>query len=429
MASYVEMSINDMDPALRAMVAYEPNDALDIVHPQQYYTRALRETPAIRWEGGVALFRFDDILEAGRNPAIVSTNPATGCPFGMGSREPLIPIHVDGDEHRRFRRLLDPLLAPKQMAHLEPEVRRLAHEHIDRFIVDGRVEFHDQFALPLPGQVFLTLFGLPLEDFDVLSSAKDAILKNDGATLDEKERLGIEAGDRLRSHLALRLDERRRTLTPSDHETSTDLIGQFLTFEVDGERLSDAQILNIVHLFAIAGLDTVTASLSCLVGWFARNPAQRDLVVADPTLLPGAIEELMRFESPVLAGGGRWATRDTVVNGVPVNAGEMVVLVWAAGNHDTTAFAAPEVVDLARTANKHMAFAVGLHRCLGSHLARLELRAALGALHERIPDYHLTPGEVPQYHSAGVRAATYLPLTFTPGSSRSIAPTARPTAG
>ncbi len=230
MASYVEMSINDMDPALRAMVAYEPNDALDLVDPQRYYRRAHRETPAIRWEGGVALFRFDDILEAGRNPAIVSTNPATGCPFGMGSR--------------------------------------------------------------------------------------------------------------------------------------------------------------------------------------------RDLVVADPSLLPAAIEELMRFESPVLAGGGRWATHDTVVNGIPIKADEMVVLVWAADNHDEAAFSAPEVVELARGANKHMAFAVGLHRCLGSHLARLELRASIGALHERIPDYRITPGETPQYHSAGVRAATYLPLTFTPGSTR-----------
>jgi cytochrome P450 len=168
-----------------------------------------------------------------------------------------------------------------------------------------------------------------------------------------------------------------------------------------------------MHMFTIAGLDTVTSSLSCIVAWLATHPEHRRRLVAEPSRLAGAIEEIMRIESPVPSGGARWATRDIEINGVPVKQGELVYLCWAAANLDPSTFAGPLEADVERADNRHVAFAAGLHRCLGSHLARAELRAAIDQLHTRIPDYRITDGDEVRYEFAGVRQATHLPLTFT----------------
>jgi cytochrome P450 len=405
----VEVPYAEMSPALRALITYEHNGALDVEVPQSLIDQVRRETPVVRWEMGVGFFAMDDIVAAGRNPLIVSTNPATGVPFGMGSREPLIPLHIDGDRHRRYRKLLDPLLAPKKVASLEADVRALADDLIDGFIGAGRVELFSAFCVPLPATIFLRLFGMPLEDMGFLVAMKDRILDNEGTTLEEHDAIGIEAGEGLRARLQMRLAERRRQATPGD-----DLIGQFMTFEIDGDRLSDDEVINIMQLFTIAGLDTVTSSLACIVAWFARHPEERRRVIADPARLSAAIEELMRFESPVPSGGGRWAAADTEVNGVPVKQGDLVYLCWASGNLDPSTFERPHQVDFDRPDNRHIAFAAGLHRCLGSHLARLELRAAIDQLHRRLTDYSIDPssGDAVRWQFRGVRQANHLPLTF-----------------
>ena len=408
-----ERSYEELPAAVQAVLAYAPAPSLDVPEPQPELVRMLREHPRLRWEGGVAFFRMEDIVAAGRNPAIVTSDAAYG---SMGAREPLIPLHVDGDTHTRFRRLLDPLLAPRQIAYLEDDIRALADELIDTFADRGTVELHDEFAVPLPCTTFLRLAGLPVEDLHFLNGVKDEILKNDATTQEEHARIAQEAGDRLRANLAQNLDQREQEGTPRD-----DLIGRFMTFEVDGQRLSRDEIMNIVHLFVIAGLDTVTASLTCIVGWFARHPDEQRRVMEDPSLLPAAIEELMRFENPVLTSGGRMAIADTEVNGVPVRKGDSVSLCWSTGDLDPDAFPDALAVDLARPGNRHIAFAAGRHRCLGSHLARLELRVAVDQLHRRLGPYRLTPGESPRYNHAGVRAAEYLPLTFaTPPLDHSL---------
>jgi cytochrome P450 len=409
MRNVVDMPYEAMSPTMRALIAYESNGALDVEVPQEELARILGDTPVVRWEMGVGFFAMGDIVAAGRHPAIVSVNPETGNGYGMGNREPLIPLHLDGERHRRFRKLLDPLLAPKRVAAMETPIRALADELIDTFAGAGQVEFHDQFALPLPDTIFLTLFGMPLEDMQFLVAMKDRILKNEGVTMEEREEIAVEAGDRMCARLRQRLRERREEGTPRD-----DLIGQFMSWEIDGDRLSDDEIVNIMHLFTIAGLDTVTSSLSCIVGWLATHPDGRRRVVADPSLLPAAIEELLRYESPVPSGGVRFATEDIDVNGVAVRKGEMVYLCWATANLVAAAFERPLAVDFDRAVNRHIAFAAGTHRCLGSHLARVELRVAIDQFHRRIPDYWITPGVASEYEFAGVRQVKRLPLSFPP---------------
>jgi cytochrome P450 len=405
---YEEKSVTGMGSAARTILTHEKNGAIDIVEPQPLFAEVLEQNPKpVRWEQGVAFFRFSDVLEATRNPAIISNDPHTGKPMGMGSEEPLIPLNLDGAEHRQFRKLLDPLFAPRALAHLEPAIRDLANKLIDGFIDDGHVEFHDRFALPLPGTMFLNMCGLPLDDLDFLEGCKDGCIKTGASEIHEMHRLGVVAGNRLRVYLTEELDRREAEPHPRD-----DLLGRLTSFEVDGRRLTRDQLLNVMHLFMIAGLDTVTASLSCIVGWLARHPAEQQMLMEDPSRLAPAIEELMRTENPVLTGGMRFAVDDTEIAGVPIRRGDKIDVCWTTANLDPDQFPDPLHVDLARPANRHIAFASGIHRCLGSHLARLELRTAVDVLHRRLSSYAIAPGETPVYSHEGVRAAVHLPLVF-----------------
>ncbi len=402
----VELRDDEISEPLRAILVYTPTAMLDVVEPQPIFAELLEHYPRLRTGESVGFLRMADVVEAGRNPAIVSE---TQVAFkAMGSRDALIPLHVDGERHKRYRRILDPLLAPRAVSPLEPKVRALAGRLIDAFIDDGQVEFHDRFAVPLPSQTFLELFGLPVEDAPMLNRMKDGIIKNGGATVDEYNRLALEAGDELKAYLDMKIAEREREPAPRD-----DLLGACMSYVTpEGARLTRDEIMNIAHLFVIAGLDTVTASLTCIVGWLARHPDVQQRVMDDPSLLPATIEELMRFENPVLTSGARIATEDTEVNGVPVHAGERVTLCWATANLDPEAFADPLDVDIERQGNRHIAFAAGRHRCLGSHLARLELRAGIDELHRRVSRYWITEGDEPHYNHLGVRAAEHLPLSF-----------------
>jgi cytochrome P450 len=354
--------------------------------------------------GGVTIMRMADVLAVTKRRDVHSMDPVMIelAAAYMGAGRPLIPLMLDGDAHTRYRKLLDPLFAPKVVAALEPRVRALSDELIDAFAADGKVDFFSAFCEPLPTKIFLTQLGLPLEDLLFLLWFKDGIIR----PTDDDHR--VSANTKMVEYLYAELDRREARGDPGD-----DLIGGFITAEVDGERLTREDVIDITFLLVLAGLDTVSATLSCMVDWFARNPDERQRVIDDPGLLPAAIEELMRVQTPVV-GGGRVATADFEIGGEQVHAGDHLRVLWAAANLDDESFDDPLVVDFDRAANRHIAFASGFHRCLGSHLARLELRVALTALHERIPDYALDPDLAPGYNNVAIRTVDPLPLVFTP---------------
>jgi cytochrome P450 len=197
----------------------------------------------------------------------------------------------------------------------------------------------------------------------------------------------------------------RRKGNPGD-----DLLGSLLVAEIDGKKLEHNEILDICFLMLIAGLDTVTSTLGCNIAYLAENPDQRRRIVEDPALIPAAVEELLRWETPVTAVP-RKATRDVTIQGFEIKAGEIVTFMIASANTDDAHFKDAQTVDFDRERNIHMAFGAGRHRCLGSHLARMELQVAMEEWHKRIPDYAIKPGETPTY-SAGIREVTYLPLVW-----------------
>ncbi|HEY7106086.1 MAG TPA: cytochrome P450 [Acidimicrobiia bacterium] len=373
--------------------------------PDTYERVAAVTREAVRLEHAVELTRYEDIAAVTKRRDVHSMDPDSVALAAMvlGAGRPLIPLMIDGDQHTKYRKLLDPLFAPKQVARLEPVIRDLANRLIDDFAGNGAVDFYEAFCVPLPSQIFLAQLGLPLEDAPFLLWVKDGIIR----PTDEAHQRS--AGPKLVAYLQAELDRRETEDAPRD-----DLIGGFLTAEVDGQRLTHEDVIDITFLLVLAGLDTVTSSLSCMVDWLARRPQERDRLVADPSLLPGAIEEMMRVHTPVPAGS-RHATADFRIGDVEVKAGDDLRVVWAAADMDPEVFPDPTRVDFERPNNRHIAFASGFHRCLGSHLARLELRVAMEALHQRIPDYRPDPDRTPGYlNNAPVRCVDPLPLVFTP---------------
>jgi len=372
--------------------------------PQASYRAMQEHAPVLCVDGLVMISRHDDVMHALRHPELFSSNMDA---IDIGNVRPLIPLQIDPPDHVKFRRLLDPLFSPKEVAKLEPEVRRLVNELIDEFEDAGEVEFSDQFAIPLPCTVFLALLGLPLVDLDLFLRFKNAIIRPGGSDGDESRSIQRAAGQEIYAYFQSVVDARRAD--PRD-----DLISGFIAAEVDGARLSDNDILDICYLFLLAGLDTVTASLTCAVAYLAGHPDRRDAIGADLALVPAAVEELLRWES-IVPAVPRVAMNDIEISGETVRAGESVMCMLGAANIDPGEFPDADVVDLERPGNRHLAFGGGVHRCLGSHLARLEMRVALEELHRRLPDYAIKAGETPRY-TMGIRAVEYLPLVFTPAT-------------
>jgi cytochrome P450 len=387
--------------------------------PQAVYRDLARSCPVGRAAmlGTPILSRYEDVKWALAHPEIFSS--AMEEQMDLGTERPMIPQQIDPPAQVRYRKLLDPLFSRKRMKAFEPKVRERASRLIDGFIADGECEYDHAFAVPLPCSAFLDVMGLPQADLGLFLELKDSIIRPwTKLTPEEREVTGPE-GMKLLQAATHRIKHTagqqiyayfEETLVGREREPQEDLLGFLVQAEKDGERLTRTEQLDICFLLIIAGLDTVTATLGCNMVYLASNPEQRRRLVGDASLLDGAIEELLRWETPV-TGVPRLMVEDVTLHGVKLEAGQMVSLLLGASNVDEREFEDPERVDFARPHNRHIAFGAGPHRCLGSHLARMELRVAIEEWHRRIPEYRIKPGEVPTY-SPGIREVMYLPLEW-----------------
>jgi cytochrome P450 len=364
--------------------------------------KALREgCPVLRTggQGGVILSRHDDVLFALRHPEIFSSVDSVA----IGNERPLIPLQIDPPEHVKYRKLLDPVFSRTRVLKLEPEVRKLAGELCDRFAARGSCDFHKEFAEPLPSTVFLRLLGLPLSRLDYFLQLKDGIIRPQEQGAEDHAKARAEAGRKIYALFEEAIDARVA-------EPTEDLLTWMMGEEVDGEKLTRQQLLDICYLLLIAGLDTVTASLDTFVAYLAKHPERRRMAVERPQMLDGVVEELLRHETPVI-GVPRVVVKEVTLSGVTLQPGDKVTLLLASANSDEAGFPQPDEVDFERRPNRHLAFGGGPHRCLGSHLARMELRAALDEFHKRVPVYSLPEGAELSY-SIGIRQVDPLPLVF-----------------
>jgi len=332
--------------------------------------------------------------------------------LGLGNVRPLIPLNVDPPMHSKYRKLLDPLFAPKRMDEQEADITRRVNGFIDAFIDRGECNFSEEFADLFPSSVFLGLMGLPEDEMRMFLRLRDGILHPEKwdarAMLDMDARNAVmqAAGQEIYEYFGNLIDERRRS-------PAGDIITRFLAAEIDGEKLSRDDILDICFLFLIAGLDTVSDTLTCSYAFLATHPEHRRMIVDDPAIIPMAVEELLRWESPVPSGVPRVATCPVdLPGGVHIAEGTSVLPNYGAANVDPDTFDDPLDVRFDRENNPHIAFGGGVHRCLGSHLARRELRVTLREWHRRIPDYRLKPGHEQLEYPPGLRHVKDLTLTW-----------------
>jgi cytochrome P450 len=331
---------------------------------------------------------------------------AAGSTLYQGNVRPLIPLMLDPPAHVKYRKVLDPLFAPKKMDASQERIAGRVNHFIDKFIDRGECDFSEEFAELFPSSVFLELMGLPWEDLDTLIRLRDGIMgEHPDVTADKRNEMLAANGQEIYNYFNAVLDERQRA--PKD-----DILSQFLATRIDGELITREEILDICFLFLTAGLDTVRDSLTCMFAFLARNPDHRRQIVDDPSVISNAVEELLRWESPVPVAIPRKVIVDTEIEGTQVPAGSMVTVLLGAANVDPAGFSDSMDVRFDRESNPHIAFGGGVHRCLGSHLARRELRMTLREWHRRIPEYGIKPGHEDLVYSTGLRRVKNLTLVW-----------------
>jgi cytochrome P450 len=353
-----------------------------------------------RHGGYWVLARYQDVYDALRDPITFSSFP-NGVPTSSRS-DRRIPLEIDPPEHGKYRQLLAPYFSPRAADEQEDAVRKVAVELISKFERRGRCELVEDFARPLPTLVFTGMMGLPMDHAGLFYDWEERIIRPPHENAAEVRATAVqEMYDYIDEMLIQRRSEPARD----------DLIGVLLASELDGRPLTDTELRELCWLLIEAGLDTVQAAISNSIITLCARPDLQDRLRRDPAVIPTAIEEFLRYESHVSMG--RTLTRDTEFAGAKMRAGDRVLVVPGAADRDPAQFDEPDAIGFDREDKRHLAFGAGPHRCLGSHLARLEMRVAFEELHRRLGPYRIAAGERVERADPGfVRSTIRVPLEF-----------------
>jgi cytochrome P450 len=346
----------------------------------------LRERYPAFWSdlygGHWVITRFDAIRHALQEPSTFSNQSTI-----ISDPNPeytFIPTFLDPPEHGKYRTLYNARFSPGMVTRVSPAAREAANRYIDAFIDDGRCDFMTAFADPFPTDVFLNAINLPAEDTPLFVSWVHAVF---GGLSGTDPQAGVRAQAEMRDYFKEMFDKRR--IEPQDLDV--DILTYLLSAEVDGAPIPEDDLLNMAVVLVLAGLDTTKSQLGYNFHHLATHPEDRRRLVEDPSLMPTAIEELLRFHAFVPPA--RKLKQDVEYEGCPMEAGQMVLMPLWSANRDPRAFEDAGTVRLDRSPNRHTAFGAGPHRCAGAHLARRELLVAMEEWHKRIPEYHLDPAE------------------------------------
>ncbi|MGO8827093.1 MAG: cytochrome P450 [Acidimicrobiales bacterium] len=310
----------------------------------------------------------------------------------------LPPISSDPPLHTWTRRLLLPWFSHKRVDGYVPMTRGLCTKLLDGFADSGQADAATDYAQQIPVRVIAHILGVSPDLSDTFTGwVRDVLEFADDA---ERRQRGAEG---LLYYFVGQLEERRAN--PGD-----DLLSELLTTEVDGKPVDDGIVLGMAALALIAGVDTTWSAIGSSLWHLAAHPEDRKRLVAEPELMPTAIEELLRAYSPVTMA--REVTEDVVYAGCPMKAGDKVLMNFPAANRDPEVFEHPEIVQLDRAHNRHVAFGSGIHRCAGSNLARMELQVALEEWLARIPDFSLAEGAEVTWAGGQVRGPRICPVVF-----------------
>jgi cytochrome P450 len=340
----------------------------------------------------VAAIAYDTDNFTSQSVLVTEGRPFMPAPQGIAP-----PISSDPPFHHDARRLLLPAFSPKAIAPLEPFTRAFCHELLDKVAGDDVVDAATAYAQEIPVRVIAKMLGWPEEDADVFRGFVHDVLESIDLPLEQR----FENFLKLDAYLEAQIDD--HIAHPRD-----DLTTFLLNAEMNGEPLNDEHVGGTIVLLLLAGIDTTWSAIGASLWHLAATPADRERLVAEPALLPLAIEELLRFYAPVTMA--RLVKEDFDFNGCPMKKDEWVLLPFPAANRDPEFFDRADEVVLDRAENRHAAFGLGIHRCAGSNLARMELQVALEVWLERFPVFTLADPDAVRWSGGQVRGPRTLPL-------------------
>lgn len=370
----------------------------------------LRSKCPVSWSenyGGFwVLSKYEDVRRVALDDETFASGQSITVPAKPEGARLSIPIEVDPPKFLEYRRILNPRFSPAAIAELEPTIREYVTTLVDGFIEEGECDLILDFTNPLPAMTTLRLLGLPPEDWEFYAvPLHDKTFKREHTPEQEAEYEAMH--ERVWAEIA----ERRARPTG-------DMISYLLEQEVGGQPITDEEVFDMVMLTLHGGFDTTGSAIANAMRFLDEHHEHRERLVADPSLLPQAVEEFLRYEAPQ-QGLARVATDDVDVGDQTVCEGERLFLLWASANRDPEVFPDPDEVVLDRFPNRHMTFGVGAHRCLGSTVARRQMQFALEELLARVPDFELDRSRIVRADTVGVVFGHYsIPMRFTPGPRR-----------
>jgi cytochrome P450 family 142 subfamily A polypeptide 1 len=369
----------------------------------------MREHEPVFWDepnGLWALASYRDVKSASTDTATYSSAG------GVRPKFPPLPMMIDFDapEHVRRRRLVSAGFTPGRVREMEDHVRRICDDVIDRVCELGSCDFVTDIAAPLPLAVIGDMLGVdPADRADLLRWSED-MLRSQGVMTDDAVNGAMRAFAEYTAYMEPVLEDRRRS------GAGDDLVGVLVQAEIDGDRLDHDSLLHETLLILVGGDETTRHVLSGGAEALLRHPDQLEQLRRDRSLLPGAVEEMLRWVSPI-KNMVRTVTTDTRIGGRLLRTGDEVMLLYPSANRDAEVFDQPDHFDITRRPNPHLAFGFGAHFCLGNQLARLELRVMFDRLLTRLPDMALADsGPFPRRQANFITGIESMPVTFSPSS-------------
>lgn len=359
-----------------------------------------------RYGGMAVLTRFDDVAEVAHDTATFTSRRIIPSEVPTERRGVILPpINLDPPHHTEPRRALLPFFNPNAVKRWDEPIRDICQQRLDEIAArldagETVIDLAGDYAKHVPGDLTATMFGVPSTEADQFRAWIHDLLEV-GPTDEELER-------RTTNEM---LDYMHGLIADRRANGGDDLVTYLFEQTIDGEPIDDTAMAKMLYLLLVAGIDTTWSGIGSSILHLATHPDDRERLVADPDLIPTATEEFLRAYSPVYVA--RIATADTEITGCPVSAGEWVMLGFPAANRDPEAFDDPNEVRIDRQRNRHAAFGLGVHRCLGSNLARLEMNVAIEMLLDRFPRFALVDGAAPGFSAGNVRGPRAVPVTFS----------------